>query len=336
MPENIDLPLFLAAFGILAALAGLAGAITTLLVKDRAKHRKRLERVSKRRFGGRLEVDDMRLTLARVEEGSGPLERLTMLLARVIPLLDTDRLQASLTRAGLKLTTGGFVLWSCVIALVPVLPAFFIFDLPLMGLVPVSLVFGMIAMNAFVAFRGDVMSNRFLKQLPDALDTIIRGIRSGLPVIECIASAGEEGITPLGPHFRSVTERVQLGEPLESALWRVARVVGKPEVDFFAVTISIQMETGGSLSEALGNLAELLRRREHMKLKIKAISSEAKASALIIGFLPFGMLGLLLGVSPDYVMPLFTDTRGRIMLAVGFTSIAMGGYIMWRMTQFEI
>ena len=116
----------------------------------------------------------------------------------------------------------------------------------------------------------------------------------------------------------------------------MARVVDKPEMDFFAIAIAIQIETGGSLSDALGNLADLLRARERMKLKIKAISSEAKASALIIGALPFLMLGLLMMMSPDYVMPLFTDPRGHMMLAAGLTSIGVGAFVMWRMTQFEI
>ena len=128
-------------------------------------------------------------------------------------------------------------------------------------------------------FRGGRRANRFMKQLPDALDTIIRGIRSGLPVIECIGGVGQEYDDPVGGHFRAISERVMLGETLDAALWRVARVIDKPEMDFFAISIAIQVETGGSLSEALGNLADLLRARERMKLKIKAISSEAKASA---------------------------------------------------------
>ena len=165
-------------------------------------------------------------------------------------------------------------------------------------------------------FRGGRRANRFMKQLPDAIDTIIRGIRSGLPVIECIGGVGQEYDDPVGGHFRAISERVMLGETLDGALWRVARVIDKPEMDFFAISIAIQVETGGSLSDALGNLADLLRARERMKLKIKAISSEAKASALIIGALPFMMLGLLMMMSPDYVMPLFTDPRGQIMLAL--------------------
>src|SRR5690606_5514828 len=175
-----------------------------------------------------------------------------------------------------------------------------------------------------------------MKQLPDALDTIIRGIRSGLPVIECVGAVGEEFDDPIGGYFRAIAERVALGESIDAALWRTARVINRPAMDFLAVSISIQMETGGSWAEALGNLSDLLRQRERTELEIKAISSEAKASAFIIGALPFVMLGLLTMMSPEYVVPLFTDPRGHTMLMMGGGSIATGAFVMWRMTQFEI
>jgi tight adherence protein B len=181
-----------------------------------------------------------------------------------------------------------------------------------------------------------MMAERFMKQLPSALDTVIRGVRAGLPVLECIGNVGEEFDDPVGGHFRAVAERVRLGEPLDVALWRAAEVIDRPEMDFMAICISIQMETGGSLAEALNNLATLLRDRERMKLKIKAISSEAKASAMIIGALPFVMLALLYTVNPDYVSKLFYDPRGQTMLLFGMGSITLGAIVMWRMTKFEI
>jgi tight adherence protein B len=203
-------------------------------------------------------------------------------------------------------------------------------------LVVPSILGGMIVVDFVVRLRGNMLANRFMKQLPDGLDTIIRGIRSGLPVIECIGTVGEEYDDPVGGHFQAISERVMLGETLDAALWRVARVIDRPEMDFLSVCISIQMETGGSLAEALGNLADLLRKRQQMKLKIKAISSEAKASAFIIGALPFVMLILLMVMSPDYIMPMFSDPRGQMMFGAALGSIATGALVMWRMTQFEI
>lgn len=333
-------PLTLPPLAVLGAGAALvlilALAILSASMKERAIHKRRLARVSRMRLSGQIDMDDARRSLLRAEEDTSLLVRLTHALARIIPLLDTVRLRANLTRAGLSLTISGFVLLSLLIAVILVGIGAIGLGMPAPLLAPPAVIIGMLAMNSFVGFRGDLMASRFMKQLPDVLDSVIRGVRSGLPVIECIGVAGREASDPIGPHFRAVGERVQLGETLESALWRMARVVDRPEVDFLAVSISIQQETGGSLAEALGNLAELLRKREHLKLKIKAISSEAKASAMIIGALPFAMLALLTFVSPDYVMPLYIDPRGQIMLGCAFGSISVGAYIMWRMTQFEI
>jgi tight adherence protein B len=323
-------------FASVAVVIGLGLFVISIVLKAQARHRKRLSRVARRRMTGQFDLEEARMTLVRHKAEANILVALTAALARFIPLLDTVRLQANIRRAGLNLTIASFMITSLVVGALVAVAATFATGAPLPLMVVPALFAGMFLTDAFVRFRGGVMANRFMKQLPEALDTIIRGIRSGLPVIECIGTVGKEYGDPVGGHFRAISERVQLGEPLDSALWRVARVVNRPEMDFLAVSISIQLETGGSLAEALGNLADLLRRREHMKLKIKAISSEAKASAMIIGALPFGMLGLLTVMSPDYVMPLFTDDRGQIMLLCGFISIMLGAFVMWRMTQFEI
>ncbi len=330
--------IFVGAIFIAAACVaiGLSLFVITVVLRVQHKHRKRLARVGRRRMSGRLEIDDARLMLVRQKQELTTIVKLTDALARFIPLLDTTRLRANFRRAALDWSVGTFVMISLAVGAVVVIAAtllsgrsFFVCLLP-------GLLLGMLAVDLFVKMRGNMRSNRFMRQLPDAIDTIIRGIRSGLPVIECVGSVGQEYDDPVGGHFQAISERVMLGEPLEAAIWRVARVIDKPEMDFLAISIAIQIETGGSLSEALGNLADLLRARERMKLKIKAISSEAKASALIIGALPFAMLALLLLMSPDYIMKLFTDPRGHIMLGAGFCSIALGAFVMWRMTQFEI
>jgi len=336
MPERIDpAVLALGAAGLVLVVALALGALV-LALRAQARHRKRLARVSRRRMSGRLDIEEIRLSLHRAEQDTSTLAALAQGLARFVPLLDRARLKARLHRADLAWSTGTFVLLSLAAALPIGGLAAFLSGLHPALVAPGALVAGMLAVDAFIGFRGEMLANRFMKQLPDAIDTIIRGIRSGLPVIECIGTAGQESPPPIGPHFRAISERVQLGEPLETALWQVARAINKPEMDFLAVSISIQIETGGSLAEALGNLADLLRKRQQMKLKIKAISSEAKASAMIIGALPFIMLGLLAMMSPDYVLPLFTDPRGQFMLGAGATSIGVGAFVMWRMTQFEI
>ncbi len=337
MPERLGLPVVAIAVALIALVVGLGLVALWLVLREQRKHRRRLARVSRRRISGRYDIEDARLSLARTpQQDSNTLVALADALARFVPPLDSARLRANIHRAGMTMSLGAFMLASVVVAVVLAGIGWLASGAPI-GLLALPAAFaGMLLVDAFVRMRGEMMANRFMKQLPDAIDTIIRGIRSGLPVIECIGIAGQESAAPIGPHFRAISERVQLGEPIEGAIWRVARVINKPEMDFLAVAVSIQMETGGSLSEALGNLADLLRKRAQMKLKIKAISSEAKASAMIIGALPFVMLGLLTFMSPEYILPLFGDPRGQLMLGAGLGSISMGAFVMWRMTQFEI
>jgi tight adherence protein B len=332
---SADLIVAIAVFvAAVAVVIGVGLFVLTVILRVQARHRKRLARVGRKRMSGRLDLEDARLMLRQKKE-TNALVALTEACARLVPLLDQTRLRANFRRAGLDWSVATFVLVSLgVSAGLAVLG--FVLGKPLALVVPGSLVSGMGLADRFVKFKGGRRANAFMKQLPDAIDTVIRGIRSGLPVIECVGTVGQEYADPVGGHFRAISERVMLGEPLDGALWRVARVIDKPEMDFFAISIAIQTETGGSLAEALGNLADLLRARERMKLKIRAISSEAKASALIIGALPFLMLGLLMMMSPDYVMKLFTDPRGHIMLGAGLSSISVGAFVMWRMTQFEI
>jgi tight adherence protein B len=334
---SLDLLVAIAIFVASVAVAiGLSLFVLTVILRMQAKHRKRLARVGRRRMSGRIDMEEARLMLVRQKRESNLIVKLTEALARFIPLLDTDRLRANFRRAALDWSVGAFVAVSLGVGVVFAVLTMLASGRPIWVCLLPGLFSGMVAVDRFVKFRGARRANRFMKQLPDALDTIIRGIRSGLPVVECIGGVGQEYDDPVGTHFRAISERVMLGETLDAALWRVARVIDKPEMDFFAISIAIQVETGGSLSEALGNLADLLRARERMKLKIRAISSEAKASAMIIGALPFMMLGLLMMMSPDYVMKLFTDPRGQVMLLCGLGSISVGAFVMWRMTQFEI
>jgi tight adherence protein B len=319
-----------------AVAVGLSLFVLTVVLRMQQKHRKRLARVGRRRMSGRIDLEDARLTLLKQKQEKNVIVTLTDALAKFIPLLDTTRLRANFRRAELEWTVATFVTISLVLGVVAIAAGVLGLGKPLVLCVIPGLFLGMLATDRFVRMRGNMKANRFMKQLPDAIDTIIRGIRSGLPVIECIGGVGQEYDDPVGGHFRAISERVMLGETLDGALWRVARVIDKPEMDFLAISIAIQVETGGSLSDALGNLGDLLRQRERMKLKIKAISSEAKASAMIIGALPFMMLALLMMMSPNYIMKLFIDPRGQMMLAAGLGSICVGAFVMWRMTQFEI
>jgi tight adherence protein B len=164
----------------------------------------------------------------------------------------------------------------------------------------------------------------------------VRGLRSGLPVTESIRTIGTEVPDPIGVEFRTVTDGVGLGQSLEEALWDAAKRLDTPEFKFFVVSLSIQRETGGNLAETLSNLADILRRRRQMRLKIKAMSSEARASAYILASLPFIVFGAITIFNPGYSMQLFEDPRGHVLVAAGLTSLVVGVLVMAKMIRFEI
>lgn len=165
---------------------------------------------------------------------------------------------------------------------------------------------------------------------------MVRGMRSGLPVSESLISVSNEFDGPIGAEFKAVMDAVQFGSELEKALWSMADRLPSPDVKFFVITLSIQKDTGGNLADTLMNLSGILRSRKQMLLKIKALSSEAKASAMILGGLPFVLFGVMMFTSPDYVLMLFEDQRGQKMLVVGGVLILTGVTIMRKMVNFRI
>ncbi len=176
----------------------------------------------------------------------------------------------------------------------------------------------------------------FLKLFPEAIDLIVRGLRAGLPVAETFQTISREIAPPVGDLFGTVSQQTALGLPMERALAEAAEKLDMTEFNFFVTTIILQRETGGNLGEILSNLAEVLRARQMMKLKIGALSSEARSAAYIVGALPVVVFIALEFVSPAYLHPLFSDFRGNIALAGAFVSMFTGGFIMYKMTQLEI
>ncbi len=176
----------------------------------------------------------------------------------------------------------------------------------------------------------------FINQLPEALDLLVRGVKAGLPVTELIGQVGQEMTDPVGTEFARAADAMQLGLSLEEALWASVERIDVPEFKFFVISLSVQRETGGNLTETLENLADLLRRRRQMQLKVRAMSSEARASAYILGSLPFVMLGILLVLNPGYIAPLFGDPRGQIMAIGGLLVMGTGILVMAKMIRFDI
>jgi tight adherence protein B len=206
---------------------------------------------------------------------------------------------------------------------------------PLMALIE-ALGTGVWLPHAAVSILMARRRGRFLKLFPEAIGLLVRGLRSGLPVAETIGVVGREIADPVGEDFRRVAEHVRLGQSLEAALWHAARRTGLPEFNFLVIALSVQRETGGNLAETLENLEHILRRREQMRLKVRAMASEATASALILGALPVIMALLMYIFSADYVRQLFTTPLGRLMLGGGLGCLAVGGLVMRKMIKFEL
>jgi len=206
--------------------------------------------------------------------------------------------------------------------------------------VMLSLMFGLfigVGVPHFVI--GKMIAKRlklFTANFPDAIELMVRGLRSGLPITETLTIVSGEISGPVGIEFRAVSDKMKIGLTMEGALQETADRLGTPEFQFFVITLAIQRETGGNLAETLSNLADVLRKRAQMKLKIKAMSSEAKASAMIVGALPFIVFTMVYLLNPNYMGGFFTDER-LIVAGVGaMVWMGIGVAIMAKMVSFEI
>src|SRR3984893_12398329 len=195
---------------------------------------------------------------------------------------------------------------------------------------------GLLLPHLYVKIRRDRRFKRLSAEFPNALDVIVRGIKAGLPLVDCLKIIATETQDPVKAEFQVLIEDQTLGMPLAEAVQRLPDRVPLTEASFFAIVVAIQSRTGGSMSEALGNLSKVLRERKKMKGKIKAMSGEAKASALIIGALPVVVIGLLYVTSPKYIALLFTTQTGHIVLAACGVLMAGGTLVMRKMINFDV
>ena len=177
---------------------------------------------------------------------------------------------------------------------------------------------------------------KFNSNFPDAIELMVRGLRSGLPITETLGIVAGEIGGPVGLEFRAVSDKMKIGRTMEVALQETADRLGTAEFQFFVITLAIQRETGGNLAETLSNLADVLRKRGQMKLKIRAMSSESKASAYIVGSLPFVVFTLVWMINPQYMGGFFTDQRLIVAGLGGLFWMGLGAFIMAKMVNFEI
>jgi tight adherence protein B len=177
---------------------------------------------------------------------------------------------------------------------------------------------------------------KFTSKFPDAIELMVRGLRSGLPISETMGIVADEVPGPVAVEFRSVSDKMKIGRTMEAALQEVADRLGTPEFQFFVITLAIQRETGGNLAETLANLADVLRKRAAMKLKIRAMSSESKASAMILGGLPFVVFAIIFAINPEYMGEFFSDPRLIVAGLGGMLWMSIGVFVMAKMVNFEI
>ncbi len=176
---------------------------------------------------------------------------------------------------------------------------------------------------------------KFLHAFPDAVDIIVRGVKAGLPLLDCLKMITIEAPEPVNSEFRAIVETQAIGMPLGDACGKLYEHMPVPEANFFGIVVSIQQRSGGNLAEALGNLSRVLRDRKKMKAKIQAMSQEAKASASIIGALPVAVMTMVYITSPNYISLLWTEPLGRVMLAASVVWMSMGILVMKKMINFD-
>jgi tight adherence protein B len=238
-------------------------------------------------------------------------------------------------RAGFKISLQQFFLM-CGGAFVIGCLLYLFLGFPPIGVIPFGLTFGFGIPLWIVRYIGRRRTNKFTLLFADAMDVIIRGIRSGLPVGECLAIISRESPDPVRPIFEKIVEATKVGLTLDQALQRAEEEMPTPEFRYFIIVINIQSQTGGNLADTLQNLSTVLRDRKRLRDKIQALSSEAKASAMIIGALPFLVASALFILNPKYMSLLFTETSGNAMLLGSAIWMSMGIFIMKQMINFDI
>jgi len=259
--------------------------------------------------------------------------QMDLTMGRLLP--NPAQLQKRLAMTGKDWTVGQYGLATLGTA-VGVMLLFLLLGMPLLLALFVGLFAGAGLPHAVVGVLINRRVARFTAKFPDAIELLVRGLRSGLPITETMGVVGAEVEGPVGEEFRAVSDKMKIGKTMDQALQETSDRLGTPEFQFFVITIAIQRETGGNLAETLANLADVLRKRGQMKLKIKAMSSESKASAYIIGALPFIVFGLIWFINGSYMQNFFVDERLIITGLGGLVWMSIGAFIMRQMINFEI
>lgn len=254
-------------------------------------------------------------------------------LRQILPNL--SRLRLKLERAAIDMTVSTLLL--LVLGLIVGLTLFFALYGNQSWLVSImaGIGLGIFIPTLVIGIRGKKRAMSFLVELPDAIDLIVRSVRSGLPVSEAIHAIARDMEGIVAEEFKTVSDQMRIGISMDDALGKSVERLGLTDYAFLTVSLSITRRTGGNLSETLANLSRLLRSRHQMLLKIRALSSEARASAMIIGILPFVVMGALLILNPEYINTLFTEPEGQDVLLFAGVSMGMGFGVMAKLVRFD-
>ncbi|WP_085908257.1 type II secretion system F family protein [Kiloniella majae] len=317
---------------ILVALFILLIVLFFALKPNNKKVKKRINRIVNTTHNTNI-ADKSLISIRRQTESSGSL-KLDKIIQKLTP--QPELLRDKMQKAGLQPNLGRFLFIIIAITILSFGILQLVTDYPIMISILFALIIGLIIPHLGLYFLKIRRHKKFLALFPDAIDLMVRALKSGLPITEAIKNSGEEIANPVGIELTTVTDGVKIGGKLPDELIKAQSRIGLQEFNFFTVALSIQTETGGNLAETLANLSDILRKRKQMQLKVKAMSSEAKASAYIIGSLPFIMFILIYFLNRPYAVELLTDPRGQFAIGVGLFMIVLGCGIMYKMVKFEI
>ena len=330
------MPALLDPLTVAALVVGLATAAGFLLVAaavegpgGRRRLARRVDAVKGQKRGAASGDKEVRSLSMR-----GNISKMDQVARRWMPR--RELLVARLERTGRSISIGRYMVFTIILAGTIAAGIAIGAGVPVLPSLLVGLGLGVAIPHIIIGKLGKRRVAAFINLFPDAIDLMVRALRSGLPISEAIIMASHEIGDPIGSEFRTIESGMRLGRDLESLLWDIGKRIDAPEFRFFIIALSVQRETGGNLAETLSNLSDVLRRRRTMRAKARAMASEARASTMILGSLPFIVTIILMTTSPGYIMPLFGDIRGLALIGLALFMLATGIGIMVRMAKFEI
>ena len=329
------IPAFLDPVTVAALAIGFATATGFLLVVTAAEGsggrlvRRRLEAVKGQKRGAASRGKETRSLSLREN-----VSKMDQVARRWLPR--RDMLVTRLERTGRPIGIGRYMVITIILVVIIAMGCIIGAGLPMMPSFLVGIGLGVSIPHMAIGRMGKRRVAAFINLFPEAIDLMVRALRSGLPISEAIIMASHEIGNPIGAEFRTIEAGMRLGRDLESLLWDIGRRIDAPEFRFFIIALSVQRETGGNLAETLSNLSEVLRRRRTMRAKARAMASEARASTMILGSLPVLVTVILFMTSPNYIMPLFSDIRGLVLVGIALGMLGTGIGIMVKMAKFEI